>query len=193
MSNAVAFPHWRFVEHHPEAKSRDPLQSELLNQESFRPADALVRESIQNSLDAKLPNVDKVRVRIYVSGAAGALSKDEAAPYFKGFWPHVQECEDGGQVASNLAEGACRFVVIEDFGTIGLTGDPAATRVPEGASNNYYYFLRAEGISQKQSSSLGRWGVGKYVFPKSSGVNAFLAYTKRFDDDGPGCWLVRPS
>lgn len=186
MSSEIAFPHWRFVEHHPEAKSRDPLQSELLNQESFRPADALVRESIQNSLDARLPNVDKVRVRIYVSGAAGALSKDEAAPYFQGFWPHVQECENGGQVASNLAEGACRFVVIEDFGTIGLTGDPAATRVPAGASNNYYYFLRAEGISQKQSSSLGRWGVGKYVFPKSSGVNAFLAYTKRFNDAGPG-------
>jgi hypothetical protein len=186
MSSAVTFPDWRFVEHHPEAKSRDPLQSELLNQESFRPADALVRESIQNSLDAKIPDVDKVRVRIYVSGAAGALTKDEAAPYFQGIWPHIQECENGGQVASDLAEGTCRFVVIEDFGTIGLTGDPAATRVPEGASNNYYYFLRAEGISQKQSSSLGRWGVGKYVFPKSSGVNAFLAYTKRFDDDGPG-------
>ena len=186
MYSAVTFPQWRFVEHHPEAKSRDPLQSELLNQESFRPADALVRESIQNSLDAKVPAVEKVRVRIYVSGAAGALSKDEAAPYFQGFWPHVQECENGGQVASDLAEGPCRFVVIEDFGTIGLTGDPAATRVPEGASNNYYYFLRAEGISQKQSSSLGRWGVGKYVFPKSSGVNAFLAYTKRFDDEGPG-------
>ena len=141
MYSAVTFPQWRFVEHHPEAKSRDPLQSELLNQESFRPADALVRESIQNSLDAKIPGVDKVRVRIYVSGAAGALSKDEAAPYFQGFWPHVQVCENGGQVASDLAEGACRFVVIEDFGTIGLTGDPAATRVPEGASNNYYYFL----------------------------------------------------
>lgn len=186
MSSAIAFPNWRFVEHHPEAKSRDPLQSELLNQESFRPADALVRESIQNSLDAKIPDVDKVRVRIYVSGTAGALTKDEAAPYFQGFWPHIHECENGGQVASDLAERACRFVVIEDFGTIGLTGDPTATRVPEGASNNFYYFLRAEGISQKQSSSLGRWGVGKYVFPKSSGVNAFLAYTKRFGDDGSG-------
>lgn len=186
MSSAVALPEWRFVEHHPEAKSRDPLQSELLNQESFRPADALVRESIQNSLDAKIPDVDKVRVRIYVSGASGALSEEEAAPYFQGFWPHIQACENGGQVASGLAQGPCRFVVIEDFGTIGLTGDPTATRVPEGASNNFYYFLRAEGISQKQPSSLGRWGVGKYVFPKSSGVNAFLAYTRRFGDQGPG-------
>lgn len=182
MSDTFDFPSWRFVEHHPEAKSRDPLQSELLNQESFNPADALVRESIQNSLDAKVPKAEAIRVRIYVSGASGALAPGEAAPYFQGFWPHVGQCENGGQVASELVKGHCRFVVIEDFGTIGLTGDPSATRVPDGESNNYYYFLRAEGISAKASSNLGRWGVGKYVFPKTSGVNAFLAYTNRFDD-----------
>ncbi len=186
MSNNPLFPGWKFVEHHPEAKSRDPLQSELLNQESFLPADALVRESIQNSLDARVPDTEQVRIRIHVSGDAGALTKDEAAPYFQGFWPHINECENGGQVVSALQEGPCRFVVIEDFGTIGLTGDPAATRVPKGVSNNYYYFMRAEGISQKESSSLGRWGVGKYVFPKTSGVNAFLAYTNRAAEEGPG-------
>lgn len=186
MSDSPAFPAWRFVEHHPEAKSRDPLQSELLNQESFNPADALVRESIQNSLDAKLPGVGNVRVRIYVSGDSGALSPEEAAPYFRGFWPHVRECENGGQVASDLVDQPCRFVVIEDFNTVGLTGDPAATRVAADVSNNYYYFLRAEGISKKESNSLGRWGVGKYVFPKTSGVNAFFAYTNREGDPGNG-------
>lgn len=186
MSSIAPFPHWRFVEHHPQAKSRDPLQSELLNQESFRPADALVRESIQNSLDARLPEVQQIRVRIYVSGDSGALPQEQAAPYFQGFWPHVKECENGGQVASVLAEGPCRFVVIEDFGTTGLTGDPAATRVPQGVANNYYYFLRAEGISKKESSNLGRWGVGKYVFPKTSGVNAFFAHTNRVGENGLG-------
>lgn len=181
----ATFPEWKFVRHHPETKSRNPLQSELLNQESFKPADALVRESIQNSLDARLPEADKVTVRIYVSGEAGALTKEEADPYFQSFWPHVEQCVGGGQVATSLSNGPCRFVVIEDFGTVGLTGDVHAARMPEGIPNNYYYFLRAEGMSQKGSSSLGRWGVGKYVFPKSSGVNAFIAYTKRFDDEGP--------
>ncbi|MEV7132663.1 hypothetical protein AB0N24_07210 [Arthrobacter sp. NPDC093128] len=185
MSKNAAFPKWKFVEHHPEAKSRNPLQSELLNQESFQPADALVRESIQNSLDAKRPDSDKVTVRIYVSGDFGALSSDDVGTYFQDFWTHIEQCENGGQVASSLVSGPCRFVVIEDFGTVGLTGDVGVARVPDGVPNNYYYFLRAEGMSQKGSSNLGRWGVGKYVFPKSSGVNAFFAYTKRFDDSGP--------
>lgn len=175
-------PAWQFVKHHPETKSRDPLQSELLNQETFKPADALVRESIQNSLDAKLPGCEKVRVRIYVSGSAGSLSPLEASPYFQGFWPHVAQCENGGQVAADLENGRCRFVVIEDFGTSGLTGDPSAARVPDGEPNNYYYFLRAEGISGKAAGNLGRWGVGKYVFPKTSGVNSFIALTNRSDD-----------
>lgn len=177
-------PEWRFVKHHPETKSRDPLQSELLNQETFKPADALVRESIQNSLDAKLPECEKVRVRIYVSGSAGSLSPLEASPYFQGFWAHVAECENGGQVAADLENGCCRFVVIEDFGTCGLTGDPGAARVSDGEPNNYYYFLRAEGISGKAAGNLGRWGVGKYVFPKTSGVNSFIAMTNRADDAG---------
>ncbi|WP_460992606.1 hypothetical protein [Sinomonas soli] len=153
-----------------------------MNQESFKPADALVRESIQNSLDAKLPGGEEVRVRIHVSGTAGSLSALEASPYFQAFWPHIAECENGGQVASNLEQGRCRFVVIEDFGTSGLTGDPTAGRVQEGELNNYYYFLRAEGISGKSAGNLGRWGVGKYVFPKTSGVNAFIALTNRADD-----------
>ncbi|MEV8149252.1 hypothetical protein AB0O52_14075 [Arthrobacter sp. NPDC080073] len=182
--SSVDIPAWRFVKHHPETKSRDPLQSELLNQESFKPADALVRESIQNSLDAKLPDHEKVRVRIHVSGNTGSLSPFEASPYFRDFWPHVAQCENGGQVAADLEDGRCRFVVIEDFGTCGLTGDTEAARVADGESNNYYYFLRAEGISGKSAGNLGRWGVGKYVFPKSSGVNAFLALTNRSDDPG---------
>lgn len=183
MSN-LTVPAWRFVVHNPESKSRDPLQSELLNQESFKPADALVRESIQNSLDAKLDECDEVRVRIHLSGTSGSLSAHEASPYFQSFWSHIGECENGGQVAASLEKDRCRYIVIEDFGTRGLTGDPAATRVTDGVPNNYYYFLRAEGISGKAEGNLGRWGVGKYVFPKTSGVNSFIALTNRSDDPG---------
>lgn len=182
--SSVNVPAWRFVEHNPESKSRDPLQSELLNQESFKPADALVRESIQNSLDAKLEECEKVCVRIHLSGSAGSLSAGEASPYFRSFWPHIAECENGGQVAADLEKDRCRYIVIEDFGTKGLTGDPSATRALDGVPNNYYYFLRAEGISGKSEGNLGRWGVGKYVFPKTSGVNSFIALTNRFDDPG---------
>lgn len=185
MSDAA--PSWEFVPLRPMSKQRDPVQGEFFNTESITTtADEVVRESFQNALDAAAG--DAVRVRLFVSGSEGAVPNSEAAEYFEGLWEHV--------TASNpdapLDDQPCHFVVVEDFGTTGLIGDEKTYEAPvDGTVNHFFYFFRAEGKSGKSGHDRGRWGVGKYVFPKASRANTFLAMTVRADGPGaPGPLLM---
>src|SRR5262249_19681581 len=64
----------------------------------------------------------------------------------------------------------------------GLCGDPLQWHKKEGVKNGFFTFFRAEGQSDKEQGDRGRWGVGKFVFPRSSRVSSLLAVTVRHDD-----------
>src|SRR6266481_1159879 len=50
---------WHFRPYAPGEKTRDPIQGEFFATDAIRnPAEALIREGIQNSLDAQLKNDD---------------------------------------------------------------------------------------------------------------------------------------
>jgi hypothetical protein len=51
-----------------------------------------------------------------------------------------------------------------------------------GVKNPFYYFFRAEGQSNKTDGGRGRWGLGKFVFPRSSRIRSFFGLTVRHDD-----------
>lgn len=143
-------------------------------------AEALVREGIQNALDAALEH-KTVRVRIYVSEQDGALSAAQIGPYLKNAWPHISA--DGNGLISPPASGsACPFLSFEDFGTSGLDGDPEQWHDVADVTNPFYYFFRAEGQSSKGEQDRGRWGVGKTVFPRSSNISAYFGLTVRSSD-----------
>jgi hypothetical protein len=72
--------------------------------------------------------------------------------------------------------------VFEDFGTTGLLGDSAEWKPASGSGNDFYYFFRAEGRSDKGEKDIGRWGVGKQVFPRASRINSIFGLTVRDDD-----------
>lgn len=174
---------WEFFQPDRHSKTRDPQQAELLRNDAFSPAESLVRESIQNSLDAHDSSAQPVHVRITVSGARRALTPQQASRWLTGLRPHVEASESGGHVDAAVFDQPCRYVVIEDFSTTGLTGDVRSPSPTDGG--NYYSFIWAEGISQKSEAKGGRWGVGKYVFPKASGINAFFALTTRAGETTP--------
>jgi len=163
----------------------DPIESEFFSTEALDSlADALVREAIQNSLDARAPGT-QARVRVAFSGPGAALVPERAKHYLAGLWPHVTAERSG--LERLPAQGApLDFVVIEDFGTRGLQGDPRQSEDedlgPEAPRNDFYYFWRNVGRSRKASTDLGRWGLGKTVFPATSRLNAFFALTVRRDD-----------
>lgn len=170
---------WTFRRHRPDEKIRNPIQGEFFSEEAVEaPAQALVREVIQNSLDARAGS-EPVHVRFGVSPEEG-LTTEAAHFWFGGAWPHLR-AEGNGLRGVPPEPGACRFLTIEDFGTTGLDGDPAECR-PSSHPGRLFAFFRAEGVSQKGGKDAGRWGVGKTVFPRSSDFNSFLCLTIRRDD-----------
>ena len=172
---------WRFRRMLPDKMNIDPIENEFFSTEALDSmSDALVRESIQNSLDARAVEA-VVRVRF----AFGSVGPSVSARYFSGLGPHL------GAVGSGLARlpdltGELDYLVVEDFGTRGLQGDPLQSEdqaLDESTPrNDFYYFWRNIGRSRKHTSDLGRWGLGKTVFPAASRINSFLAFTVRADD-----------
>ena len=75
----------------------------------------------------------------------------------------------------------CGYVVFEDFGTRGLNGDIEEWRLERAEQNAFFSFFRAEGRSAKTGENLGRWGIGKQVFPTASRLHAMLGLTLRSD------------
>ena len=172
---------WRFRRMLPGEMDVDPIEAEFFSTASLDSlTDALVREALQNSLDAR-GNDAQVRVRI-----AFPPPLPEAGRWLAGLWEHLEASHSG--IAEVPDPGApVPFLVVEDFGTRGLQGDPAQDEDEAldacELRNDFYYFWRNIGRSRKAASDLGRWGLGKTVFPATSRLNAFLAMTVRADDD----------
>ena len=173
---------WYFNLQKPGDTTREPIQGEFFTTEAIsNTAGALVREGNQNSLDAGL-NGETTRVRLFLSGAGQkAIAPSKMAKYLGGAWPHYFAHQNG---LSNVPADTepCPFLVFEDFGTTGLCGDTLQWHKREGVKNGFFTFFRAEGQSDKEKGDRGRWGVGKFVFPRSSRVSSFLAVTVRQDD-----------
>lgn len=172
---------WTFLKQQPGYKNREAVQGEFFAAGSE--LGALIRESIQNSLDAALavPEDQPVRVRIYASGVANAVRAETAQPYFKGAWDHFN-CPQSGLQDPPDPTACSEFLVIEDFNTTGLIGDTRQHYEIPGEINPFYYFFRAEGQSGKSGDERGSWGIGKFVFPRGSRARTFFALTTRSTD-----------
>lgn len=178
---------WHFAELRPGDKTREPTQGEFFATDAIRdPAEALVREALQNSLDAGERDqtgqpAETVIIRIFLATGNHALTPRAIAEFLDGTWPHL-EAKDNGLLTAPTPDEPCPYLVIEDFGTSGLTGDVRQWHDIPGTSNSFFYFFRAEGRTGKSGEDRGRWGVGKYVFPRSSRANSFFGLTIRADD-----------
>jgi len=176
---------WHFKPKVPGDTIRDPIHGEFFATDAISdPGMALIREGIQNSLDAGRPG-EIVTVRAFLSGKEHAAPPAVFALYFKGAQPHL-EAPNNGIRRDDVPSWRepCPFLVFEDFGTHGLEGGPAeAFRAKSGGKNHFYHFFRAEGQTDKDSSQRGSWGVGKHVFWRSSRTSTLLGYTVRASDD----------
>ena len=173
---------WRHRLMDPDELNTNPTESEFFRGEGF--ADAITREGIQNSLDARAGE-DPVVVRISFHTEEDALDPERASAYFDTLWPHLDAEEVEIKDLPNRDEPV-PFVAIEDFNTSGLEGDPAEYDVLSDsavADNDFYWFWRNKGRSGKRDTKRGRWGVGKFAFPSASRINSFFGYTRRSSDD----------
>lgn len=176
-------PRWEFARKLPNAVQNEPISDEFFTGLSA-PADKLVRESIQNSLDACL-GTGPVRVRFTIPADPAPVAAD--SPWLVGVAPHLVADRNGLAERHNPSEPLATLL-IEDYGTCGLTGDPAQTdNVAEewsGRHNNFFYFWRAIGETGKGDGEKGSWGLGKSVLPASSRIHTFFGVSCEAPD-GP--------
>ena len=181
-------PHWRFRAMAPSEPNQNPVQGEFFSSDL---PERFIRESVQNSLDARAGRAP-VRVRFTISGPAAALDPRRAQLYLAGLRPHFEaiiraESANVGddsdrlrdlQHRKALLDGPLPFLTVEDFGTTGLRGDISANDI-RARGNDFWGFFRSIGISPKGKDAGGSWGLGKWVFPDASKLNAFLGVTRR--------------
>lgn len=175
---------WHFRHKRPGDDISDPISGEFFADGSLdNPATALVREALQNALDAG-KGIDRdgapVHVRIGINRGEQALPAIQAAAWLAALRPHLVSPGSGIKTAPPLGED-CDYLTVEDFGTSGLTGDTESDDAG-GERNNFVDFLRSDGRTRKSEGDRGSWGVGKNVFPRSSRINGFIAFTIRHDD-----------
>ena len=79
-------------------------------------------------------------------------------------------------------------LLIEDFNTSGLRGDPKIHRDPPADAavrNDFFWFIRNVGRSGKANGDRGRWGLGKIVYPASSEIRSFFSFSVTDDASPP--------
>lgn len=178
-------PTWRFREMSRGEINVDPIEGEFFTTEAIGSVtDALVRESIQNSLDAAIDGRPvTVRFSFYQSPNPGYDEKVVLNKYLNGLSAHLQAKHAGLQDTPSPSE-QMDYLLIEDYGTRGLQGDISQydDLDDDFKKNDFYYFWRNIGRTRKQATDLGRWGLGKTVFQAASRINSFFGLTVRNDD-----------
>ena len=141
----------------------------------------LLREVLQNALDARLTATQPVlvslqlrRLNLEARTFFSSLITHEHLARYKESVPHVHGDDPAG-VATCL--------VIEDFGTCGLTGRTDDPEVDgKGQNWNAFWFREGEG-GKENSAGNGGAGQGKITFFSTSAIRTIFAYTIRHDDD----------
>jgi hypothetical protein len=163
---------------------RDSANDAFFTAESLENlSEALVREGIQNSLDAAMrgdANERQVTVRIALVPGASAQARTALLDLFQPARVHFEKGLGNGSF-TELFNGETGFLAFEDFGTRGLNGDVSEWRLEHSEFNAFFSFFRADGRSAKTGENLGRWGIGKQVFPTASKLHSMFGLSVRSD------------
>lgn len=202
--NEMSDMEWKFRQIKEEETKVDARHLEHFKNEALdQIVHALIREDIQNRIDqaqhrawatgnrrAPRPRPMPVRVRYCLSSQQQKVRQGRSSKWFAGIEQHLNapECLKSLNSQPINVNHDISFLTIEDFNTTGLRGDTSQTRDPKGEQeksegrNDFYWFIRNVGRSSKKGSDKGRWGLGKIVYPASSGVRSFFAFSIREND-----------
>jgi len=160
---------WFFKEIEKGIPERNPRETEFFRVTS--PGEVVVREFIQNSLDAR-KNQEPVKIKISLNSIRRENINNFIANELK---DHLYACSliDGEEYPENIS-----YILLEDFNTTGLDGPYE----PDAGDGNFYNFWWREGISEKSGQRAGRWGLGKITYHIVSKIKTFWGFTIR--DDG---------
>lgn len=168
---------WFFSPQLPGQVETEVTQRDQFSNDEVELSETIIREAIQNSLDAASEDPPRVHVSIRIQTAEDGLDETFIADILEEQLKHARAAElDLDEVPFDTPSA----LLIEDFGTKGLTG-----RVSAKDNDNFSDFWRRHGKSHKTGKSRGRWGLGKLVYSSTSQVGAFFGMTLRDGDNMP--------
>lgn len=168
---------WQFRSLNPNDNSGISTVDDNFANEERSSVEILVRETLQNPLDAR--NEDElVEVRYNVVDVDRTQSKFLAEVFSHDALEHFvagKLCKEAGfpEIVS--------FLVVEDFGTSGLEGTFTDSSV-DGPTENWNAFWFREGEGAKPARSNGGAGQGKITLYAASGIRSVMALTRRRSD-----------
>ena len=175
---------WKRALVQPNEREDENVGEEFFNDvDTLDEISSLVRESMQNSIDAVLNHESPVTVRFTVGKQTPKLNKE----YFGEILPHVSQSLHKNLIPSLDIES--KFLVIEDFNTKGLGGSISSIRPSESSQkkygSNYWFFEWKSGETNKVTGSRGSWGIGKAVLSAASRLKTILVYSEREESSCP--------
>ena len=174
---------WRFKPYPRDIVQVGITQRDGFDNDSVSLAETIIREPVQNSLDASLKNWSQEHSRRILK------SEEQVRVVYrwvdvpdKKFFETLLEDQIPHAKAAGLDISAIDFnnpraLIIEDFGTTGLLGD-----VRENDEKDFHGLWKKHGISHKTGKSLGRWGLGKLVYSLTSEIGVYFGLTLRPGD-----------
>ena len=147
----------------------------LLGRPRLHPLAILVRETAQNSWDARLP---RKTVKFMISGIQFtdeqllALSKEVFA----------KTPTSGLKLSTRLDSAGLCALIIRDTNTTGLGGPVRAGAAKDGKANRWVRFLLDIGVADRTNVDGGTYGFGRSITYNVSAVNTVLVYTRTSDE-----------
>ena len=142
-------------------------------------AESLVRESLQNALDAKSDQDKSSPVSIRIS--VGRQKRSQSDWVFDKFDAHVAAVRDQTKRTFPITvPDDFAFVLIEDFNTLGFDG--TFDNEDQDGRGSLVSFWWEEGESEKPKGGGGSHGVGKVTLSEASQSGLFFAHSIREED-----------
>lgn len=133
----------------------------------------LVRETVQNSWDARLSNSVSLTYTVY----GWTLTQSQRQVLSEQVFSARPKAESLPMMQLD-SDTPLYGLIIADRGTTGLAGPTRADIVPEGSPRNFISFLRDVGQPSNQSLSGGTYGYGKASLYRASGMQTILVHTR---------------
>lgn len=175
---------WHFGERHGGADIADNIDAKFFTERYA----SLVRESLQNSLDAQADKNKPVVVKYsfgkmeipsdskffdvekYIAGCLSLHKQDKNDRVYKSYTPML------GFIKEARKNGSVSFLEVSDFNTVGMDYDEDEEKCTK---TRFYSFAKSIGNSAKDNDTRGgSYGLGKAVFYKNSSLRTILISTK---------------
>ena len=173
---------WHFATAKPNMPQQNPQLGDLFDRNSKDSlVSALIRESVQNALDATINKNDCARISV----TFGKIDKEKFARQQSGPLANYRNHFKQAFPKRIFPEEELSFVAIEDENTAGLTGSIHTHFEPDDREQRkkerlYFFWKTDGGITNKdEQSGLGTRGIGKAIFNFSTELRMFWATSHR--------------